>query len=120
VWLNIVGYENGFEISMFQDASIEFNWISDQSSTAKVAAPTQCVHLRVSEDKYKCNPDPKRDNKVNARMAAKCDLTNEITVVEDYRSTGCGDKFNEPCKLCCNSVGTYGLFMVLSLLVIFN
>jgi len=110
----------GFQFTVFQDASTEFKWISEQSSTAKVAAPTQCVNLRVSEDKHKCNPDPKRNNKVNARMAATCDLTNEITLVQNIKATGCGYWGNEPCKLCCNSVGTYGLFLVLSLLVIFN
>jgi len=113
----------GFQMSTFQDVSLEFDWILGQSSqTAKVATPTKCVNLRVSKlaDKQICNLDPERDNRVNARMAAKCDLENEKTVVEDYSTTGCGRFKNKPCKLCCNSVGTYGLLMVLSLLVVFN
>jgi len=103
--------------TVFQDVSVDSDWIlAESSQTAKVAKPNQCIDQRVQKDIRVCESDPSRGGRVNARVAKDCDLDGEDVVIENYSINGCGWYDLSPCKLCCNSVGTFGLLILTSLL----
>jgi len=109
--------ETPMATTIFQDVSVDSNWILAQSSqSAKVTKPDQCIDQRVQKDLKVCKSDPNRDGRVNARIAEDCDLAGEDVVIENYSTYGCGTWGTDACKLCCNSVGSFGLIILTSLL----
>jgi len=111
----------GMTTTVFQGVSVDSQWILAKSSqSAKVAKPDQCIDQRVQNDHSVCESDPNRGDRVNARIAENCDLTDEVVVIENYSVNGCGPWGTKPCKLCCNSVGTFGFFILTSLLFILH
>jgi len=103
--------------TVFQGVSVDSDWIlAESSQSAKVAKPNQCIDQRVQKDLRVCESDPARQGRVNARLAQDCDLDGEVVVIETYSNNGCGWYELRSCKLCCNSVGTFGLLILTSLL----